>query len=217
MVIKKTLIFAFLLLTFSSCALTGFVTETPKSEIRDVQRFAPVCDIDLLDKYDNGGHNDSLSELCRLTIENYMDQQNAINTTGYISIEDSIIQNRVNEEIRQFNSANVAIKEKAQHAYLPTIDSILKQNGKRFGLLIHLEGFERTKQNWGEMFFKGFAYSIGAYGASDYYEAYSKLTIIIYDSNKKNIPFYDFSIKPDSKPTHILDQQLYRLINQKFK
>lgn len=213
---KKTLLFAFILLTFSSCALSGFTTKTPKSEISDVQRFIPVCDIDLLDKYDNGGHSDSLSELCRLSIDNVLARDKSIGLTGNITIKDTVVQNKVNNELRQLiDDGN--LKQKAQYTYLPTVDSILKQNGKRFGLLVYHVGFERTKQNWGEIIFKSIAYYYGAYGASSYNEAFSKLTLIIYDAENKNLPFYHFSIKPDKKPTRVISQQLEGIIDRFWK
>lgn len=159
---KKVLYFALIALAFSSCTTKkGFVTKLPKQEIADVQRFPSLSDIDILDKHSNSTFSDSLSLLARTNIDLYLENQSNIDITGIIGIEDTIVLQKVDEEIRQVMGRAFDNKDIAFIPIPPTIDSILDAQGKRFGLITYSTGFERSGTDWGALM-KSVAVSLAA-------------------------------------------------------
>ena len=143
-----TLFALLMVLAFSSCtAKKGFVTKLPKQEIADVQRFPIISDIYALDKNDNGYRSDSLSLLSVQCVNNYLDKQTNIDITKNIEVNDTTLLRMVSDEIRGLSETAFDNKEIALVPIPHTIDSLLEVQGKRFGLLIYANGFERYEKN----------------------------------------------------------------------
>ena len=216
---KKSLFFALVLVVFASCkSHVGFVTKLPKQEICDVQCIPPVCDIRLIDKHDIGERNDSLSNLAVQHVEDFLCQQNKIDITNTIYIDDTIIQRKINNEVRQV--MEIALKnislDTLKIRELTTIDSILSEQGKRFALLVYQTGFIRYERNWGRIFAQAFDYYIGYYYGDKYEEEHSFMQLIIYDAMNKNLAFYNCHHMPEHNPSeaYVVKEhfkQLYRI------
>jgi len=213
MKMKKVLFFVLVLMSLISCtAKKGFVTNLPKQEIEDVQRFPVLSNIFALDKNDYGFRSDSLSTLSTQYIDSYLDKQNNIDITGRIEINDTVVQRKINEEIR--NLADRAYDNEAI-AIIPiplTIDSILEAQGKRFGLLIYAAGYERYEVNWQKTYRRFASAARGLPDFDHYYDFWSSIALIIVDADKNNIAFYNDS-KFEGKPSrqYNIDRQFMEL------
>lgn len=197
-----TLFALMLVLALSSCSTKkGFVTKLPKQEIADVHRFAAVSDIFALDKNDNGFRSDSLSTLSRQCIDAYLDKQENIEIKGRIEINDTLVQRKVNDEIRQL--ADVAFDNK-EIALIPiprTIDSLLETQGKRFGSLAYATGFERYESNFWKSMSQAIIMMRGGATLNPYYDHLSMIALMIVDADKNNIAFYNNSTLRDEWPS----------------
>ena len=210
---EKALFFVLVLLSFISCtAKKGFVTGLPKQEIEDVQRFPILSDIFALDKNDYGFLCDSLSTLSAKCIDSYLDKQNNIDITGRIEINDTVIQQRINNEIRKLAEIAYDNEEIALISIPATIDSLLEAQGKRFGLLFYATGYERYETNWGKAYNRYVSMARGLPNSDPYYDFMSNIALIIVDADKNNIAFYNNS-KFEGRPSrqHNIDRQFMEL------
>ena len=212
---KRFALFGFALVVFvsSSCtAKKGFVTKLPKQEIVDVQRFPIVSDIYALDKNDYGFRSDSLSALSVVCIDNYLDKQNNICIGGNIKIDDTIVQKKVNEEIRKLSETSFDNKEIAFIPIPATVDSILESHGKRFGLLVYATGFERYEKNRLKAFVQAATIMQGGATINPYYDYFSTISLMIVDADRNNIAFYNNS-RLEERPSrqYCIDRQFMEL------
>ena len=191
---KKVLYFTLLVVVFASCtAKKGFVTKIAKQDIVDIQRFPVLSDIYALDKNDNGFVSDSLSSLSDQCIDNYLDRQNNICFGGNVVFDDSIVQQKVNNEIRKLAEIAYDNEEIAFVPIPPTIDSLMEAIGKRFGLLVYATGYERYESSFFGILTQAWYSTRGYANPKPYYEYFSNIALMIVDSEKNNIAFYNHS------------------------
>lgn len=196
-----TLFALLMVLAFSSCtAKKGFVTKLPKQEIADVQRFPIISDIYALDKNDNGYRSDSLSLLSVQCVNNYLDKQTNIDITKNIEVNNTILLRKVSDEIRGLSETAFDNKEIALIPIPHTIDSLLEVQGKRFGLLIYANGFERYEKNRLKAFNQALIMMQGGATLNPYYDYFSTISLFIVDSSNNNIAFYNHS-KIEERPS----------------
>ncbi len=212
---KRFALFGFALVVFVSYSCTakkGFVTKLPKQEIVDVQRFPTVSDIYALDKNDYGFRSDSLSALSVVCIDNYLDKQNNIGIGGSIEIDDTIVQKKVNEEMRKLAETSFDNKEIAFSPIPATVDSILEAYGKRFGLLVYATGFERYEKNRLKAFVQAATIMQGGATINPYYDYFSTISLMIVDADRNNIAFYNNS-RLEERPSrqYCIDRQFMEL------
>lgn len=100
---KKAFIMAFSIMLvglFASCtANRGFVSSMTRADIRQVQQFEPLNYVGIIEKGNNITYNDSLTAVAKALFEKELSRSKTIPVKGNIVIEDSLVNNRVQNEI----------------------------------------------------------------------------------------------------------------------
>lgn len=194
---------------FASCSANrGFVSTAKRAEIKQVQQFEPLTLIGIIEKGDKIAYSDSLTEIAQGLFETALAKDETLPVTGKITIEDSIINNRVQNEIfmiMRYIDGKVRVKD---IPIPPTIDSILEARGERFGLLAYSQGFVRTDDNYNKEVGKGAAVSLltlGTYNRMPY-KYVTHGGILIVDSQNNNIAF----VNAESYNYHPLKAETYK-------
>jgi len=192
---KKTYYFialAFFGIFFASCTSNrGFVSSLTRTDIRQVQQFEPLNYVGIIEKGNNITYNDSLTEVAKTLFEAALSRSKTIPVKGNIVIEDSLVNNRVQNEIymlMNYVENNVRVKE---IPIPPVIDSILEARGERFGLLAYNWGFTRTGGNYAGQIGKGVLIGVLTMGTV-YTVPYKDMVrngIIIVDSKNNNLAY----------------------------
>ena len=192
---KKSLFFfalAFFGIFSASCtANRGFVSSLTRADIRQVQQFEPLNYVGIIEKGNNITYNDSLTEVAKTLFEKELSRSKTIPVKGNIVIEDSLVNNRVQNEIymlMNYVENNVRVKE---IPIPPVIDSILEARGERFGLLAYNWGFTRTGGNYAGQIGKGVLIGVLTMGTV-YTVPYKDMVrngIIIVDSKNNNLAY----------------------------
>ena len=192
---KKSLYFFALaffgIFSASSTANRGFVSSLTRADIRQVQQFEPLNYVGIIEKGNNITYNDSLTEVAKTLFEAALSRSKTIPVKGNIVIEDSLVNNRVQNEIymlMNYVENNVRVKE---IPIPPVIDSILEARGERFGLLAYNWGFTRTGGNYAGQIGKGVLIGVLTLGTV-YTVPYKDMVrngIIIVDSQNNNLAF----------------------------
>ena len=183
---------AFFGIFFTSCtANRGFVSSLTRADIRQVQQFEPLNYVGIIEKGNNITYNDSLTEVAKTLFEAALSRSKTIPVKGNIVIEDSLVNNRVQNEIymlMNYVENNVRVKE---IPIPPVIDSILEARGERFGLLAYNWGFTRTGGNYAGQIGKGVLIGVLTMGTmyTVPYKDMSRCGLIIVDSKNNNLAY----------------------------
>lgn len=192
---KKAFIMAFSIMLvglFASCtANRGFVSSLTRADIRQVQQFEPLNYVGIIEKGNNITYNDSLTDVAKTLFEKELSRTKTIPVKGSIVIEDSLVNNRVQNEIyllMNYVENNVRIKDLP---IPPTIDSILDARNERFGLLAYNWCFTRTGGNYAGQIGKGVLIGVLTMGAmyTVPYKDMSRCGVIIVDSKYNNLAY----------------------------
>lgn len=192
---KKAFIMAFSIMLvglFASCtANRGFVSSLTRADIRQVQQFEPLNYVGIIEKGNNITYNDSLTDVAKTLFEKELSRSKTIPVKGNIVIEDSLVNNRVQNEIyllMNYVENNVRTKDLP---IPPTIDSILEARNERFGLLAYNWGFTRTGGNYAGQIGKGVLIGVLTMGTmyTVPYKDMSRCGIIIVDSKYNNLAY----------------------------
>lgn len=192
---KKAFIMALSILLvglFASCtANRGFVSSLTRADIRQVQQFEPLNYVGIIEKGNNITYNDSLTEVAKTLFEKELSRNKTIPVKGIIVIEDSLVNNRVQNEIyllMNYVENNVRTKD---IPIPPTIDSILEARNERFGLLAYNWGFTRTGGNYAGQIGKGVLIGVLTMGTmyTVPYKDMSRCGVIIVDSKYNNLAY----------------------------
>ena len=177
---------------FASCtANRGFVSSLTRADIRQVQQFEPLNYVGIIEKGNNISYNDSLTDVAKALFEKELSRSKTIPVKGNIVIEDSLVNNRVQNEIyllMNYVENNVRTKD---IPIPPTIDSILEARNERFGLLAYNWGFTRTGGNYAGQIGKGVLIGVLTMGTmyTVPYKDMSRCGVIIVDSKYNNLAY----------------------------
>lgn len=134
---------------FASCSANqGFVSSLTSSDISQMLQFEPMAYVGTIEKNEKFTYHDSLSNEAKRLFNKEVLQSNTFPITGNISIEDSLINLRVQSEIYVLMSK---IENSVRYKGIPippTIDSILEAKNERFGLLTYNWGLTQTSGNY---------------------------------------------------------------------
>ena len=192
---KKAFIMAFSIMLvglFASCtANRGFVSSLTRADIRQVQQFEPLNYVGIIEKGNNITYNDSLTDVANALFEKELSRSKAIPVKGNIVIEDSLVNQRVQNEIymlMNYVENNVRTRDLS---IPPTIDSILEARNERFGLLAYNWGFTRTGGNYAGQIGKGVLIGVLTLGTmyTVPYKDMSRCGLIIVDSKYNNLAY----------------------------
>lgn len=192
---KKASIMAFSIMLvglFASCtANRGFVSSLTRADIRQVQQFEPLNYVGIIEKGNNITYNDSLTDVANALFEKELSRSKAIPVKGNIVIEDSLVNQRVQNEIymlMNYVENNVRARDLS---IPPTIDSILEARDERFGLLAYNWGFTRTGGNYAGQIGKGVLIGVLTLGTmyTVPYKDMSRCGLIIVDSKYNNLAY----------------------------
>lgn len=192
---KKASIMAFSIMLvglFASCtANRGFVSSLTRADIRQVQQFEPLNYVGIIEKGNNITYNDSLTDVANALFEKELSRSKAIPVKGNIVIEDSLVNQRVQNEIymlMNYVENNVRTRDLS---IPPTIDSILEARDERFGLLAYNWGFTRTGGNYAGQIGKGVLIGVLTLGTmyTVPYKDMSRCGLIIVDSKYNNLAY----------------------------
>ena len=192
---KKASIMAFSIMLvglFASCtANRGFVSSLTRADIRQVQQFEPLNYVGIIEKGNNITYNDSLTDVANAFFEKELSRSKAIPVKGNIVIEDSLVNQRVQNEIymlMNYVENNVRTRDLS---IPPTIDSILEARDERFGLLAYNWGFTRTGGNYAGQIGKGVLIGVLTLGTmyTVPYKDMSRCGLIIVDSKYNNLAY----------------------------
>ena len=211
------------ILLFSACTTSRFAKSsvTPQ-EISDLQLFPTYSYISMIEKGNQSKLNDSISRkaeqlLHQILIEN----KGQIPFTGEINIpKESSTASKIKQELETLFVTAAKQKDIAKIGLTTTIDSLLEQSGKRFGLITVSSGFTRKKSNYGKQVAKGAA--VGLLTLGMYYQvpikANSNVYTMIVDAKDNNIAFYQKSIIADKEPLDevVLRKQIKKLYEGYF-
>jgi hypothetical protein len=217
----KLLIILTIIFFLSFCTISKLVTSGIKpNQITDLQYFEPFSYITKI-AYRNVIQDDfkmslTSKNLIVKVINNYKGQ---LHITGEIEITNSIVEIKVENEIKQLISAANRYKDISKIKITPTIDSLLKQNGKRFGLIIVGTGFQRTEENYDEEEAIGAGMAILSLGLiyNVPIEGNSKIYAMIVDAKDKNLAFFRKSFLKDSPiDEDVLKKQIQKIFKRYF-
>ena len=192
---KKAFVMAFSIMLvglFASCtANRGFVSSLTRADIRQVQQFEPLNYVGIIEKGNNITYNDSLTDVANALFEKELSRSKAIPVKGNIVIEDSLVNQRVQNKIymlMNYVENNVRTRDLS---IPPTIDSILEARNERFGLLAYNWGFTRTGGNYAGQIGKGVLIGVLTLGTmyTVPYKDMSRCGLIIVDSKYNNLAY----------------------------
>ncbi len=189
---------------FSSCATSKMKTsEVQPSEITEMLKFEPFSFISLIEKGNKSTFNDSLSvqtkRILSETLETF-EKLRLVNVNN--NTNDSLQTKEFEKDVIFLVSSAVSDKNIKNLTIPPQIISLLKENNKRFGLIIVQSGFTRVKNNFGGQVAKGIGLGIltlGMYVQSPI-KSNSTIYAIIVDAKNNNIAFYNQSFLQNKEP-----------------
>ena len=194
---------------FTSCtANRGFVSSLTRADIRQVQQFEPLNYVGIIEKGNKITYSDSLTEVANTLFETALSRSKTIPVKGNIIIEDSLVNNRVQNEIymlMNYVENNIKVKD---IPIPPVIDSILESRNERFGLLAYNWGFTRTGGNYAGQIGKGVLIGILTMGTmyTVPYKDMSRCGLIIVDSKNNNLAF----VSTANRESNPLKAETYR-------
>lgn len=217
-------IFVILIAIFS---LSSCVTKKPLSsnvkpiEVVDLQLFEPLSYVSFIETGNKAALNDSLSlESKQLVIKTINTFRGKLPVTGELFVADSVVNRKLAKEIEFLCVVADRQKKISNLKVTPTIDSLLRSKGKRFGLLTVLSGFTRTKQNYSKQIIKGAAVSVLTLGMVylEPVKANSTIYTMIIDVELNNIAFFKKVSRQDKDPLdgNILRKQITEAFNGYF-
>ncbi len=221
---KKDTLYIILLSSFffASCVSTRPLTSSVRAtDITDLQLFEPLAYISLIEKGNKGRYNDTLSEKSKIRLTNVISTfGNRLPITGKLLAEDLSTYNELSKEIELLCTSADRNKNISSLRLTPTLDALLENSEKRFGLVTVTTGFTRGKGNYGGQIAKGIGMGLLTLGM--YYETPIKASSTIYtmiiDAQENNIAFFKKSTLSDKDPLDevVLQKQIQEIFEGYF-
>lgn len=205
-----------------SCGKNKFLTSSvPSDEIARMAYFEPISYIQHVEKGNKGVLNDSLSKVSQYKLDSLISvNRNKLKIGEKIVIDDDSIRSRIENETAFIIQTAIINKKVEGIALLPTIDSIMENNGERFAMATIISGFGRRKGNYGGQVAKGIGVGILTLGMYAPVPIKSNITVytVIFDSKRNEIAFYNRNMPIEKSPTDaiIIEKQLLKLFKGYF-
>jgi len=181
----------------------------------------PVSYISFVETGNKARYNDSISQssqaLVAKTLKSFSDN---IPVTGETTVTDPRKKKKLTKEIEYLCLSAEKQRSISNLKITPTIDSLLKNKGKRFGLITISTGFTRRKGNFGGQVAKGVltgVLTLGMYSQTPI-KANSTLYVMIVDSKDNNIAFFKKSTLQDKDPLNeeVISKQIQKVFEGYF-
>jgi len=216
-------LFLWVIILCSSCSTSKMLTSDVKPvEVTEMLKIEPFSYISLIETGNKSIYNASISSQANTVLNESLERltrQLRLPSKG-IKVNDSFERKKLENEInylvlsaeRNRNIKNIGIT--------PMIDSLLRVNNMRFGLIIIQSGFTRAKGNYGGQVAKGVGLGILTMGmyVQTPVKSSSAIYAMIVDNKNKNVAFYNKSVLQDEEPTEeeTITQQLYNIFEKYF-
>ncbi|GAA4313372.1 hypothetical protein [Nibribacter koreensis] len=192
-----------------SCVSTEEAAKIVKpGEIEKVGYFSATSYISMVEKGNNGSHNEEMSREAAARIDSLVKvQSQTFRVQASLSPEGDALAAKVDKEIEAL-LLQVMNRRRAYNVTLsPTIDSLMEASGERFALTILSSGFSRVKGNYGGQVAKGIGVGIltlGMYTPLPI-KANSTLHAMVFDAKNNTVALYKRSQLLDKEP---MDQKV---------
>lgn len=192
------------ILLLNSCATSSMLTNksVPPNQVTDLGNHQTISFIGLIEKGNKTTLNDSISKLSTKLLDSIIISESNPKIEKSFSVEDSqkdILQtdilNVFNKIIKTKNIENVRTT--------PLMNSVVKENGKRYALCVVNSGFDRKKGNFGGQVAKGIGLGIltlGMYTQTPI-KSNTSLFAMIYDSQNGRVVFFNKTSILEGSPT----------------
>jgi len=207
---------------FASCTSTKPLTSSVRpTEITDLQQLESLAYISLIENGNKSKYNDTLSDKSKLLLTSVLATFNKkLPITGTLQVDDVSIINKLNREIEYLCTSADRQKSISNLQLTPTLDALLEDNDKRFGLITVTTGFTRSKGNYGGEIAKGIGLgllTLGMYTQTPI-KYNSTIYAMIIDSKENNIAFFKKSALADKDPLDelILKKQINSIFEGYF-
>ncbi len=202
---KNQLVAHFLIcLAVGGCATNKYLsTETKPSELTDIAYFEPISYIDYIEKGNEMVRDEDASKETTRLVEVEFDRHKGLTkVTEKIEIEDSLLKNRIEEDIYYLIGQANNKKSVKGLAITPLLDSVMESQGKRFAIGIVSSGFRRSKKNYKGQIAKGVGVGILSLGMAVPTPIKHRTVMfsIIMDSEKNEVCFYKNTLPVESDP-----------------
>ena len=220
---KKTTILLLAGLLVQACVSSEELTKIVKpNEINRLGYFTPISQIGIVEKGNQAikseyGSQRSIEVLDSLIIT----KKRTYNIYNSLTPSDSIIQIKLNEEIRNL-TVQASTKQRVHNIDLShTIDSVMEAHNERFALAFITTGFTRVKGNYKGQVAKGIGVgllTLGMYVPTPI-KASSGIHAVIFDSKNNTVALYKSSQVAEKEPTdpNIVTRQLNYVLNNLLK
>ena len=204
---------------FSCTTTKPLISSVDVSQISELALLEPIAYISLIEQGNRAELNDSLSYESTILISDLIRNVTGMPFVESVIPDDEVTRRMLNSELEVYFTALENTKPKKRHEIEvpPTIITVLKANGYRFGLAVISEGFTRKKGNYGGQVAQSIAIGVAtAILSGGMVAAYpipvksrSNISCIIIDAQTESAIFYNRQFKQDADPleeSHVLKQ-----------
>jgi hypothetical protein len=205
-----------------SCGSTKYLSSNvAPTEIDELLKLEAVSYISLIERGNDGAICDSVSQLSRIALRESLGTFGGRLCLPSEVITDSLDLEKLSLEIHYLMTTAGHNKNVGNISIPPFIETLLSDNGQRFGLILVQEGFTRSKGNYTKQALKGAGIGLatgvlfGVATTPTPVKASSTLHAIIVDNEEKNIAFFNSSTlqqEPMKKAT--IEKHLRKIFNK---
>lgn len=216
MKIIKLLLCGLVFLSHFSCANKYMSSKVKATEIKEMYIFQPSVTIFSIQKGDKFLYDAAISNETNFNLTNTIfDYKQKLPAWEYFFFKDSAGNEKINDEIKMLFRAMKTAAQTTNVPITPFLDKILETNGKRFGLLLLVEGFRRTRKNYDDHLMKGtlstLVFGFGYIPKKNYLGLYA----IIIDAKENNIAFFNDTNEVNVDPLN--KQSMFYRVDVLFK
>lgn len=210
---SKALMLAACIIGLSSCATTRYISKDDMSTFNDASLIVPVAEISYMDRNGEVAYDESLTAKClELLTESAL--QSSIRISDWIKYDEELFSDDIIGEIIGIRSIN---PQRAGEVTIPSaLDGLLESHGKKYGIIIYAQGFDRDAKNYRKEALKstfiGIATTIATLGMVTLYpvpERYNLDTwIAVLDAENDKIVYFRH-VNREASPTnasHVMRQ-----------
>ena len=190
----------------TSCGTTRYISKADIANVNEAALIAPVAEISFIDREGQVYLDEALSEECRKLLTETM-LYSGVPISGVIRTDGDMLSDNCLEAIHAIRSIN---PKKAGSAPIPeALDKLLEDNGKRYGIVLFAQGFERDAKNFRKEAVKGallgLVTGIATLGAVTVTNVPSRNTLdtwmAVIDSESDRIVFFNHLVTETSPTT----------------
>jgi len=198
-------------IALSSCKTAKYpISSVDVSQIRELALLEPLAYISFIEQGNRMDLNDSLSYESTILISDLIRNVAGMPFVESVIPDDEVTRRMLSREVEMYFTALENTKPKKWHELRvpPTITTVLRANGYRFGLAVISEGFTRSKGNYGGQIVQSIAIGvitgILSRGTASVYstpvKSHSDIACIIIDAQTESAIFYNRHSRENIEP-----------------